>query len=500
MKARYNDGKRMRAQEAARHDDGKRMRDEEAARQDQTRGGRARPGAEVPAGGVCWRTGPVRIIVPATSANLGPGFDALGLALALYDEVEVEVTGHDLSIDIEGEGVEDVARGADHLIVRTMRTALRTIAARAAERETESGGGEGSRAGAGFRYPDAPGTHSLNDRRDARPPDDRHDARPPDDRHTRPLDGAPAASPLDDRGAHTRGGERGARTRGGERNARPQDGRGVRPLDEPERRPPDQPDARSPDEATDAGAADGDAVRPTGATVTDWAPGRLWPPGLRLRCVNRIPHGRGLGASAAATVAGIIAARELHPDGHLLDDEAAFVLAAEVEGHPDNVAPCLAGGLTICWRNASGPRWARLGMAVGIEPLVLVPAQRFSTARARGLLPKTVPHADAAANAGRVGLLVAALAGALPAETLLDATRDWLHQDYRAPGMPASAALVERLRAMGVPAVISGAGPAVLAFTSAAQADSIAAEVGNGWHIHPLNIDPHGARVQRAAS
>lgn len=324
---------------------------------------------------VRWRRGPVSVTVPATSANLGPGFDALGLALTLYDDVEIEIRPdrRDLTIEIEGEGVEEVAKGAGHLIVRTMRAAFQEIAVRA--RRAEPGGA---------------------------------------------------------------------------------------------------------------------------AVAADIADGGL--PGLRLRCHNRIPHGRGLGSSAAATVAGILAARELHPDGHLLDDEAAFRLAAELEGHPDNVAPCFAGGLTISWRTAERIHWAPLRMIGGIEPVVFVPTRRLPTERARGLLPDAVPHADAAANAGKAGLLVAVLTGALPIDRLFDATEDRIHQDYRAPAMPESAGLLDRLRAIGVPAVISGAGPSVLALATRAQADSIAAEVGNGWHVHPLNVDPHGARVQRSAS
>jgi homoserine kinase len=129
-----------------------------------------------------------------------------------------------------------------------------------------------------------------------------------------------------------------------------------------------------------------------------------------------------------------------------------------------------------------------------------VPDQRLATERARGLLPPTVPHADAAANTARAALLVAALTQGLGGEILLDATEDRLHQDHRAPAMPESAALLARLRATGVPAVISGAGPTVLGFTSAAGVDSMAPEVGNGWHIHPLNVAPHGACVRRDGS
>jgi homoserine kinase len=126
--------------------------------------------------------------------------------------------------------------------------------------------------------------------------------------------------------------------------------------------------------------------------------------------------------------------------------------------------------------------------------VALVPEWRLATERARGLLPEMVPHADAAANAGRAALLIAALTGR--PELLLDATEDLLHQPYRRPAMPDSLALVERLRVNGVAAVISGAGPTVLALTSDDTADSIAAEVGSSWHIHPLDVAPLGACVQ----
>lgn len=219
------------------------------------------------------------------------------------------------------------------------------------------------------------------------------------------------------------------------------------------------------------------------------------PAGLRLRCVNRIPHSRGLGSSSAATVAGLVAARHLHPRGRLLDDEAALRLATEIEGHPDNVAPCLVGGLTVAWTTPDGPRLVRLDPAVE-RVVAFVPEQRLATERARGLLPETVPHGDAAANAGRAALLVAALTAGLDPGVLLDATEDRLHQDFRAPAMPESAGLVARLRGAGVPAVISGAGPTVLAFTTASQVDSIASELGNGWHIRPLDVAPRGAHVR----
>ncbi|GAB3963482.1 homoserine kinase [Actinoallomurus acanthiterrae] len=291
----------------------------------------------------------VHVRAPATSANLGPGFDSLGLALTLYDDVEVEPTDSGLWIDVTGEGEETAKRGEQHLIVRTFREAYALIG------------------------------------------------------------GSP-------------------------------------------------------------------------------------PPGLRIRCVNRIPHARGLGSSSAATVVGILAARALHPEGARFTDADVLALATRIEGHPDNVAPCLMGGLTIAWDAGAGPRTARLDVAAGVRPVAFVPEHRLATERARGLLPESVPHADAAANSGRAALLIAALTGR--PELLLDATEDRLHQAYRAPAMPESAALVERLRARGVPAVISGAGPTVLAFVSDGEGDSIGLEVGTSWHIHPLNVDPHGACVQ----
>lgn len=302
-----------------------------------------------------WRNA-VRVRTPATSANLGPGFDSLGLALALYDDVTVEITEGGLSIEVEGEGAEVSGREERHLIVTVLRRAFQWI-----------------------------------------------------------------------------------------------------------------------DAASGAG--------------------RLGqPPGLRLRCVNRIPHSRGLGSSSAAIVAALVAARHLHPHGGLLDDDAALTLATEIEGHPDNVAPCLAGGLTIAWSGGGRTRLVRLEPAADV--VVFVPEQRLATERARGLIPAAVPHEHAVFNAARSALLVAALTRGLGPEILLAATADRLHQDYRAEAMPESAALLARLRAAGVPAVISGAGPTVLAFTTASRTDSIGAELGSAWHKHPLNVDRHGACVQ----
>ena len=187
------------------------------------------------------------------------------------------------------------------------------------------------------------------------------------------------------------------------------------------------------------------------------------PAGLALRCANRIPHGRGLGSSAAAIVSGILAARALVDDGAgRLPAGAVLSLASELEGHPDNVAACLLGGLTIAWTGDGGAQATRLSPLHTVVPVVLVAPEPLATETARGMLPASVPHADAVANAARSALLVAALTSAPGA--LLEATRDWLHQPYRAGVMPVTADLVRRLREAGVPAVVSGAGPSVLAF------------------------------------
>lgn len=300
----------------------------------------------------------VVVRVPATSANLGPGFDSLGLALSLFDEVEATVfddvpasqDGGAVEVHIEGEGEGELDTGEGHLIVKTMRAAF-------------------DRAGI------------------------------------------------------------------------PQ------------------------------------------------------PAGIRLRCRNRIPHARGLGSSSAAICAGILAARALGAPA--MTDQAVFALANEIEGHPDNVAPCLSGGLTIAWTDSAGtPHKLGLSPHGGVRPVVCVPKTRLSTEIARGLLPKDVPHADAAANAGRAALLIAALTQRPESAVLMAATEDRLHQDYRAPAMPGTADLVKRLRVAGVPAVVSGAGPTVLAFGTADTQDLIASEVGSDWHIQPLDVDLFGASVQ----
>jgi homoserine kinase len=296
---------------------------------------------------VRFRAERVRVRVPATSANLGPGFDTFGLALCRYDELRARISDNGVVVRVTGEGAEELATDESHLVVQAMFATFDRLGAR--------------------------------------------------------------------------------------------------------------------------------------------------PAGLELTCTNEIPQARGLGSSSAAIVAGILAARALVPDGSaVLDDPAVLRLASDLEGHPDNVAPCLLGGFTIAWLAGAGAdtaRAVRLDPAHGVRPIVLVPTDRGLTAHARAALPATVPHADAARNAARAALLVHALTD--DPSLLLPATEDRLHQQYRAAGSPATFALVSELRAAGVPAVVSGAGPSVLAFGDPGEIP-----VTSGWQLLDVGIDARGAVVE----
>ena len=294
--------------------------------------------------------GPVRVAVPATSANLGPGFDSLGLALELRDDLSAEVGGAGLTIEVSGEGAGSVPRDPSHLVARAMDAAFGVMAV------------------------------------------------------------------------------------------------------------------------------------PT--------------PPLALRCVNRIPHARGLGSSSAAIVGGIALARALVTDGpDRLDDGLALALATGLEGHPDNVAPALYGGFVVCGQS-DDEVWAdQAPLEAHVRTVVFVPPDGLSTEVARGLLPATVPYADAVANSGRAALLVAALASA--PERLHRATEDFLHQEYRRPAMPESLALIDRLRADGHAAVLSGAGPTVLVLTAASDLDPVTFYCPDGWRCHQLEVATRGVVVSR---
>jgi homoserine kinase len=234
------------------------------------------------------------------------------------------------------------------------------------------------------------------------------------------------------------------------------------------------------------------------------------PPGLRLTARNGIPQGRGMGSSAAAVTAGVLAAWALCPDVPGVDDAAVLRLCSALEGHPDNVAPCLLGGATLSWTTATGARAERLTVDPRVAPVLFVPSETLSTHVARGLLPAVVPHADAAHAAGRAALLVHALTRD-PA-LLFEGTEDRLHQAQRAPAMPESAALLARLRADGHAAVVSGAGPCVLTLAvlghdehagdpaGAAEVRALAASTPEGWECRPLRVDHTGAVVTPLAA
>jgi len=219
-------------------------------------------------------------------------------------------------------------------------------------------------------------------------------------------------------------------------------------------------------------------------------------PDIKMTCQNRIPHGRGLGSSAAAVVAGIAAAQAYLAN---TDPEKALALATDFDGHPDNAAPAISGGATVAWLDAQGqPHAQRLSVHPEIVPTLLVPQTELATKKARAALPPVVPHQDAAFNASRAALLVTALTQ--QPELLLAASEDRLHQDYRAAQMPASAALLGELRGARFAAVVSGAGPSLLVLTpqrEVAQLDIALASLlpvstGN-WRVIRPGIDAHGA-------
>ena len=205
-------------------------------------------------------------------------------------------------------------------------------------------------------------------------------------------------------------------------------------------------------------------------------------PGLVLRCRNAIPQSRGLGSSASAVVIGLAAANGIVAQADLtpLDDARLIQLSSEFDGHPDNTSAAVLGGAIVSWTEfgQSGPRYAatRLRLDPRIRLFVATPEVRSSTAETRVLLPEQVPHTDARFNLSRAALLVVALTE--HPELLMAATEDVLHQPQRAAAMPRSADYLHYLRGRGVPAVLSGAGPAVLAMTAGADLPTDAIEAG----------------------
>ncbi|MGQ0483668.1 MAG: homoserine kinase [Pseudonocardia sp.] len=293
----------------------------------------------------------VLVRVPASAANLGPGFDTLGLALGLYDEIEASLGPAGLVVQVDGEGAGSVPLTERHLVVRALRAAC---------------------------------------------------------------------------------------------------------------------------------AAFGETL-----------------PGLRLRCRNGIPHGRGLGSSAAAAVGGVVTAAALLGRDPDTERELLLQVAAGMDGHADNAAASLLGGLVVAWKFTGDDGADRFGAArlephAALRPVALVPDERSSTAVTRGLLPERVPLADAAFTASRTALGVCAFT-AQPS-LLFTATEDRLHQPYRRGAYPASAELMDRLRAHGVPAMVSGAGPTVLTLVD--DAGLPPGLVGPGFTERMLEVDRTGATVE----
>jgi homoserine kinase len=254
----------------------------------------------------------VTVEAPATSANLGPGFDCFGLALDWRETVEIEVVESGVTVDVTGEGSDVLPRDESHLVVRCVTEGLDDLGVRA--------------------------------------------------------------------------------------------------------------------------------------------------PGLALRSHNTIPHGRGLGSSSSAIVAGLVAARALAG----LPEDRAWVLrhANRVEGHPDNVAAAIYGGFVLAYGHGEHVAVVAGRVHADLRAAVAVGEVAVETRAARRLLPDAVPHADAAADAGRAALLVHAIAD--QPHLLHAGTQDWLHQRYREPAMPEAYALMARLRGAGFAAAISGAGTSVV--------------------------------------
>jgi homoserine kinase len=196
----------------------------------------------------------------------------------------------------------------------------------------------------------------------------------------------------------------------------------------------------------------------------DYLGGR--PKGLAVRALNVIPHGRGLGSSASAIIGGLVLARSLVLTGtDKMSDEALLNLANEMEGHPDNVAAALFGGATIAWQDLEKGKAVAHAIHLPVDPrikvMAFIPSSPLATSKARKMLPESIPFADAQRNTTNAALMTQAIT--IRPDLLFAATEDFLHQSYRQEAMPASFALMTKLRAAGLAAFVSGAGPTVLA-------------------------------------
>ncbi|MEI7722289.1 MAG: homoserine kinase [Actinomycetota bacterium] len=224
------------------------------------------------------------------------------------------------------------------------------------------------------------------------------------------------------------------------------------------------------------------------------------PKGVAVRALNVIPHGRGLGSSASAIVGGLSLARALVLTGSdKMNDETLLQLATDMEGHPDNVAAALYGNAVVAWQEdqhgKSVAQAISLSVDLRIRAIAFIPSNAVATAKARKMLPETVPHRDAARNSANSALLVHALT--LRPDLLFRATEDFLHQSYRSEAMPASFALLNKLRGAGVAAFISGAGPTVLALHTGSEADvaELIRAAGSKFEAKSLEISRTGAEL-----
>ncbi|MFM2103784.1 MAG: hypothetical protein RL740_871 [Actinomycetota bacterium] len=221
-------------------------------------------------------------------------------------------------------------------------------------------------------------------------------------------------------------------------------------------------------------------------------------PGLALRALNNLPHGRGLGSSASAIVGGLVLSRSLVVGGaDRMSDQEILTLATQMEGHPDNVAAALYGGAVLSWSGAELAEAIKLEVSPRITAVAFIPANNVPTSKARKMLPETVPHQDAVNNSINTAILTQALTNR--PDLLLKATEDYLHQSYRESAMPKSFALMSKLRAAGVPAFISGAGPTVLALLVDAdlnhQLEDLVKAAGTGFSVENLDISRVGYQV-----
>lgn len=221
--------------------------------------------------------------------------------------------------------------------------------------------------------------------------------------------------------------------------------------------------------------------------------------GLLVRCRNAIPHSRGLGSSAAAVVGGLAAANGLvaqHGSTPLTESELVQI-SSEFEGHPDNASAAVMGGGTVSWTHSDGESVRYAAVPLRLHPDIhlfpAIPQIRSSTAETRVLLPEHVSHHAARFNLSRAALLVVALTER--PDLLLDATEDVLHQPQRAAVMPASSEYLQMLRRCGIAAVLSGAGPAVLALHTSPELPAEVLEFGaaHGFAVTEATVG-HGVR------